>query len=132
VSTPDYPGGELNGTITNGVGGIYTAVGLNIGSSTKCLVTTQAVVSDFVALSGNAIMYGAWRVNGSAGNNAFNPWCFMSEPSPGSVYYECSNTGVVLPTGSATNTYDFGCYFEFPGGYNTSSAFCHTTVICFP
>jgi hypothetical protein len=41
VSTPYYPGNEMAGAITSGSGVIYNAVGVNIGTSTKCLVTAE-------------------------------------------------------------------------------------------
>jgi hypothetical protein len=124
------PGRENGGTITNGLGTNYPIVNLNIGSATKCLVTTQAVVSTGAALSGSALMYSTWRANGTATDHN-GIWCFMSNPAPGNIYYECSNTDVVTPTGSATNSYDFGCNWIFPVGYNTTGAYCHATALCF-
>jgi hypothetical protein len=119
------------GTITNGSGTTYAATAVNIGSATKCLVTTLAQVNSGVPTTGSAYMSGTWRVNPSGTNNQFIPSCYMSAPTPGNVYYECSNTAIVTPTGSATQTYDFGCFWAFPLGYNNSLAFCNATVLCF-
>jgi hypothetical protein len=131
VSTPYFAGAEYAGAIVSGVAYIYSAP-VNIGSSTKCMVTVQALVAKTIPTTTEVSVYPTWRVNGTTTNHTFNPWCFLSDPAPGGSYYQCSSTGITQPTGSASSSYDFGCYMSTPSGYSNSNAFCHVTVICFP
>lgn len=126
-----FPGGETFGSVTSGVGFVYNAVGVNIGAATRCLVIVNPLAPASAAglSTGAPFAYPAWRVNGTAVNNQFGPWCFLAAPASASSYYSCTTAGVALPTGSATNTYDFGCSYQLPAAY-TGSVWCHATVIC--
>jgi len=130
--TPNSPGIESSGTITAGVGSIYPAIGVNIGGATKCLVTVSPLVAYGAGvLAGQfALTYPTWRVNGTTTDHVFNPWCFLSAPASTGTYYTCTTAGVASPTGSASNTYDFGCSNNL-GAYS-GSAYCHATVVCLP
>lgn len=127
-STPYFPGNEFFASMTGASSAYVYGPTLNIGTSTKCMVTTQPIVPTALPA---VLAYGAWRVNGTTTNHQFNPWCFFSDAVPGGSYFQCSNTGIVQPTGSASNTYDFGCFIQL-GPTSSGSVYCHVTVICFP
>jgi hypothetical protein len=129
-AAPYFAGSESNGTVTSGIGTVYNAVGVNIGAATRCLVTVSPIVdASATALStGFPYAFPTWRVNGTVVNHEFGPWCFLAAPASSGSYYSCTTAGVALPTGSATNSYDFGCSYQL-GAY-TGLVYCHATVIC--
>ena len=131
--TPYYAGSEHSGTLSAGAGAVFDALNVNIGGATRCFASVTGIVSaSGTPLStGNPYVNGTYRPIGTALNNEFGSWCFMSTPASGSSYYDCTIAGVALPTGSATNTYDFGCSFHVTGTFN-GTAFCHASVICLP
>jgi hypothetical protein len=130
ASTPYYGGFETSGSLTSGSGYLYDAVGLNIGSSTKCLVTAWGGIPASSSIT-RGLVYPAWRVNGTTTDNTYNNWCFVAS-APSANWQACSVSGIFTPTGSATNTYDFGCSFSQFTPSATYTGICHATVICFP
>lgn len=133
LNTPYFGGSEGGVTLTSGAGFGYNAVGVNIGNSTKCMVTALGGIAGGITVL-RQLVYPAWRVNGTTTDNSYNNWCFMNTPASSDSWWQCSVTGIFTPTGSATNTYDFGCYLS-QGSYTgtaATSGICHATVICFP
>lgn len=133
LNTPYFGGSEGYAALTSGAGFGYNAVGVNIGNSTKCMVTALGGITGGITVL-RQLVYPAWRVNGTTTDNFYNNWCFMNTPASASSWWQCSVTGIFTPTGSATNTYDFGCGFT-QGSYSgtaATGAICHATVICFP
>jgi hypothetical protein len=130
LNTPYFGGTESFGALTAGNGYIYNAIGVNIGNSTKCMVTITPLVDASFTTNFPAESYTAWRVNGTTVNNVYpSLWCFLA-PALANSYYSCTQTAIFLPTGSLTNTYDFGCNIRSNG--NATGGYCHTTVMCFP
>jgi hypothetical protein len=113
-------------SITGGTSNYIYPLSLNVGASTKCLVSVTGWMSA-TGFSGQNQTYPATKVSGAA-DPAFQSYgCYFPTPASGSSYTTCSYTWVATVTPSTV--YQFGCNLYAAnansGGYCAVAVSCH-------